>query len=110
MNPHQTPASVGVEVGRRVPFQVLNGRAGYINLLDVLKAWQLVRELSQQTHLPAATSLKHTSPVGAGLGLPLSTEVLAQYGAEGLELSPLATAYLRARSGLGRQRNFQPVC
>lgn len=99
MNPHQTPASVSVEVGRELPFQVLNGRAGYINLLDALKAWQIVRELSQQTNLPAATSLKHTNPVGAGLGLPPSTEVVAQYEAEGLELSPLAAAYLRARSG-----------
>lgn len=99
MNPHQTPASVSVEVGGELPFQVLNGRAGYINLLDALKAWQIVRELSQQTGLPAATSLKHTNPVGAGIGLAPSAEVLESYRSEGVQLSPLASAYLRARSG-----------
>lgn len=99
MNPHQTPASVSVEGGGELPFRVLNGRAGYINLLDALKAWQIVRELATQTGLPAATSLKHTNPVNAGLGLPLLDEVKDTFETGGLELSTLASAYLRARGG-----------
>lgn len=96
-NPHQQPAGIYSEAERPLPFRVLNGTPGYINLLDALNAWQLVRELSAALRLPAAASFKHVSPAGAAVGVPLSEERRAVYEAAGRELSPLAVAYLRAR-------------
>ncbi len=104
-NPHQTPARVSMKNGHALPFKVLNGAPGYINLLDALNSWQLVRELKQVLHLPAAASFKHVSPAGAAVGLPLSEVLKQAYSAEDLELSPLATAYARAR-GADRLASF----
>ncbi|HEU4453937.1 MAG TPA: phosphoribosylaminoimidazolecarboxamide formyltransferase [Longimicrobium sp.] len=99
MNPHQRQAAVaGVE--GRLPFEALQGQPGYINLLDALKAWQLVRELAAASGLPAATSFKHTNPIGAGVGIELSGDFRDAFQVErDADLSPLASAYLRARSG-----------
>jgi phosphoribosylaminoimidazolecarboxamide formyltransferase/IMP cyclohydrolase len=96
VNPHQVPARVFAEGG--LPFEVLNGAPGYINLLDALNSWQLVRELRQTLRVPAAASFKHVSPAGAALGLPLSDVLRRAYfvGASD-ELTPLAAAYARAR-------------
>ena len=96
MNPYQQPARVFTRQGV-LPFEVLSGAPGYINLLDALNAWQLVRELKQATGYPAAASFKHVSPAGAALGYPLNDTLRQSYGVEDLELSPLATAYARAR-------------
>ncbi len=96
MNPNQTPARVYAK-GGGLPFQVLNGAPGYINLLDALNAWQLVRELRQTLGLAAAASFKHVSPAGAALGLPLSEPLRRAYFVGDQELSPLAMAYARAR-------------
>lgn len=104
MNPHQRPARVYVERGE-LPFEVLNGSPGYINLLDALNAWQLVRELGRATGLPAAASFKHVSPAGAALGVPLSPAERAACFVEDLELSPIAAAYARAR-GADRMSSF----
>ena len=98
-NPNQKPARVFMEDGE-LPIAVLNGRPGYINLLDALNGWQLVRELKASLGLPAATSFKHVSPAGAAVGVPLSETLRKIYFAdeiEGLADSPLATAYVRAR-------------
>lgn len=96
INPYQAPSKVYTKSGS-LPFQVLNGAPGYINLLDALNSWQLVRELKQVLHLPAAASFKHVSPAGTALGLPLDDTLSKAYGVEDLELSPLACAYARAR-------------
>ena len=104
-NPHQKPAKVTMNNGQPLPFKVLNGAPGYINLLDALNSWQLVRELKQVLHLPAATSFKHVSPAGAAVGLPLSDVLKQAYSVEDAELSPLATAYARAR-GADRLASF----
>lgn len=96
-NPHQTPASIFSEDGRPLPFRVLNGAPGYINLLDALNAWQLVLELRQALDLPAAASFKHVSPAGAAVGVPLDAELAAVYEAGGREITALSSAYLRAR-------------
>lgn len=104
MNPHQRPARVFVE-GGALPFEVLSGSPGYINLLDALNAWQLVRELRRATGLPAAASFKHVSPAGAALGVPLSPAERAACFVEDLELSPIAAAYARAR-GADRMSSF----
>lgn len=104
-NPNQTPARVFVEDGE-LPIAVLNGQPGYINLLDALNGWQLVRELKDATGLPAAASFKHVSPAGAAVGLPLSDVLRQIYFVEpGLPLSPLACAYARAR-GADRMSSF----
>lgn len=95
-NSHQTPARAYARTGD-LPFRILNGNLGYINLLDALNSWQLVRELHQATGLASATSFKHVSPSGAGLGLPLSQPLRKAYRVEGLDLSPVAAAYARAR-------------
>jgi phosphoribosylaminoimidazolecarboxamide formyltransferase / IMP cyclohydrolase len=96
VNPHQTPARVFAEGG--LPFTVRNGAPGYINLLDALNAWQLVRELRQVLRLPAAASFKHVSPAGAAVGLPLSETLRRVYFVgDGEALSPLACAFARAR-------------
>jgi phosphoribosylaminoimidazolecarboxamide formyltransferase/IMP cyclohydrolase len=104
-NPHQTPARVCMNQGQPLPFRVLNGNPGYINLLDALNSWQLVKELKQVLGLPAAASFKHVSPAGAAVGLPLSDTLKLAYRVEDLELSPLATAYARAR-GADRLASF----
>lgn len=103
-NPNQTPARIFVKEGQ-LPVTVLNGRPGYINFLDALNAWQLVRELKAATGLPAAASFKHVSPAGAALGLPLDDTLKKMYFCEGMELSPLACAYARAR-GADRMSSF----
>ena len=96
-NPHQVPAAVYSEGDAGLPFRVLNGSPGYINLLDALNAWQLVRELRVALNLPAAASFKHVSPAGSAVAVPLSEETRAVYEMQGRELSPQALAYIRAR-------------
>ena len=103
-NPHQVPARAYVNDGD-LPFQVLNGSPGYINLLDALNSWQLVKELKQALDLPAAASFKHVSPSGAAVALPLSDTLKQAYFVDGMELSPLANAYARAR-GVDRMSSF----
>ncbi len=102
-NPNQKPARVFSETGE-LPFEVLNGRAGYINLLDALNGWQLVKELREATGLPAAASFKHVSPAGTGVGLPLDDVLKKIYFVEG-ELTPQAAAYVRAR-GADRMSSY----
>ena len=97
-NPHQKPASIHSMKGYDLPFSVLNGQPGYINLLDALNAWQLVQELDEALGLPAATSFKHVSPAGAAVSVPLDDTFLEVYDCKkNHELSPLAIAYIRAR-------------
>ncbi|MBQ8604450.1 MAG: phosphoribosylaminoimidazolecarboxamide formyltransferase [Oscillospiraceae bacterium] len=103
-NPNQKPSRVFMKEGE-LPITVLNGRPGYINLLDALNGWQLVKELKKATGLPAATSFKHVSPAGAAVGLPLSEVEKKIYFVEGMELTPLASAYARAR-GADRMSSF----
>jgi phosphoribosylaminoimidazolecarboxamide formyltransferase/IMP cyclohydrolase len=103
-NPHQKPARVYAKRGV-LPIEVFNGKPGYINLLDAFNAWQLVKELKQTLNLPAATSFKHVSPAGAAVGLPLSPALQKAYQVEGIELSPIAAAYARAR-GADRMSSF----
>jgi len=97
MNPQQSPARVLRRDGGELPFEVLNGSPGYINLLDALNSWQLVRELKQATGLPAAASFKHVSPAGAAVGVPLPEALARACFVDDLELSLLAAAYARAR-------------
>lgn len=94
-NPHQVPARVYSEGA--LPFKVLNGKPGYINMLDALNSWQLVKELKQALGLPAAASFKHVSPAGAAVGIPLSDTLRKAYFVGNMELSALAAAYARAR-------------
>jgi phosphoribosylaminoimidazolecarboxamide formyltransferase/IMP cyclohydrolase len=96
-NPQQAPARVFMPSDVDLPLTVLNGSPGYINLLDALNAWQLVRELKAALNVPAAASFKHVSPAGAALANPLSEVLKKAYFVDDLELSPLATAYARAR-------------
>ena len=104
-NPNQKPARIFTGEGE-LPLAVLNGKPGYINFLDALNGWQLVRELKRATGLPAAASFKHVSPAGAALGLPLSQTLRQIYFVpEGAELSALACAYARAR-GADRMSSF----
>jgi len=104
-NPNQKPARVFMQSGE-LPMTVLSGKPGYINFLDALNGWQLVRELKRATGLPAATSFKHVSPAGAALGLPLTAELRQIYFVPAeAELSPLACAYARAR-GADRMSSF----
>ena len=103
-NPNQKPARVYAEDGA-LPFKVLNGKPGYINLLDALNSWQLVSELKEATGLPAAASFKHVSPAGAAVAVPLSPVLEKVYFVEGVELSPVATAYIRAR-GADRMSSY----
>ncbi|MFP3895400.1 MAG: phosphoribosylaminoimidazolecarboxamide formyltransferase [Anaerolineales bacterium] len=104
VNPHQKPARVFVEQGD-LPFEALNGKPGYINLLDALNGWQLVSELKTLLGQPAAASFKHVSPAGAAVSIPLSEAEKKACFVEDLELSPLATAYARAR-GADRMSSF----
>src|SRR5512147_1396354 len=96
-NPNQVPARVYMKDGSDLPVTVLGGSPGYINLLDALNAWQLVRELKAALHLPAAASFKHVSPAGAAVAAPLADTLRKIYFVDDLELSPLAVAYARAR-------------
>jgi phosphoribosylaminoimidazolecarboxamide formyltransferase/IMP cyclohydrolase len=105
MNPHQVPARVVMDDGSPLPFEVLNGTPGYINLLDALNSWQLVRDLKQALGLPAAASFKHVSPAGAAIGRPLSEPLRQAYFIDDRDLSPLAAAYARAR-GADRVSSF----
>lgn len=103
-NPNQKPASVSID--GELPITVLNGRAGYINLLDALNGYQLVRELQLATGLPAAASFKHVSPAGAAIGLPLDDTLKKMYFVDDdTDLSPIACAYIRAR-GADRMSSF----
>lgn len=104
MNPHQTPARIYVNKGA-LPITMLNGAPGFINLLDALNSWQLVRELKQATGLPAAASFKHVSPAGAAVGMPLNDALRQAYFTGSGELSLLAAAYARAR-GADRISSF----
>ena len=107
-NPNQKPSRVYMADGSELPIEVLNGRPGYINLLDALNSWQLVRELRQATGLPSAASFKHVSPAGAAVGLPLSDTLKHVYfvdDIEGLDQSPIACAYARAR-GADRMSSY----
>ncbi|MEY2831031.1 MAG: hypothetical protein RLZZ574_289, partial [Cyanobacteriota bacterium] len=104
-NPHQTPARIYQQNGS-LPITILNGHPGYINFLDALNSWQLVKELRQSLNLPAAASFKHVSPAGAAVGIPLTEELRQAYlVSKSLELSPLASAYARAR-GIDRISSF----
>lgn len=105
-NPNQKPARIFMNDGKDLPIKVLSGRPGYINFLDAFNGWQLVRELKKATGFPAAASFKHVSPAGAAVGLPL-TETLAKiYWVDDMgDLSPLASAYARAR-GADRMSSF----
>ena len=105
-NPNQKPSRIFMNGDGELPIQVLNGRPGYINFLDALNGWQLVRELKEATGLPAATSFKHVSPAGAAVGRPLNDTLRKIYWVDDLgELSPLASAYARAR-GADRMSSF----
>ena len=103
-NPNQKPSRVYMESGE-LPFKVLNGKPGYINLLDAMNSWQLVQELKEATGLPAAASFKHVSPAGVAVAVPLSDALKQAYFVEGIELSPVATAYIRAR-GADRMSSY----
>ena len=97
-NPNQKPSRIFMRDGGGLPITVLNGKPGYINFLDALNSWQLVKELKAAAHLPSAASFKHVSPAGAAVGKPLSTVEKQMYFVDGgAELSPLACAYIRAR-------------
>ncbi len=105
-NPNQKPSRVFMEDGGELPIEVLNGNPGYINLLDAFNGWQLVSELKRATGLPAAASFKHVSPAGAAVGLPLDDTLRKIYFIDdSLELSPIASAYARAR-GADRMSSF----
>ncbi|MDE6743983.1 MAG: phosphoribosylaminoimidazolecarboxamide formyltransferase [Lachnospiraceae bacterium] len=105
-NPNQKPAKIFCNNGGELPIQVLCGKPGYINFMDALNGWQLVKELKRATGLPAATSFKHVSPAGAAVGLPLTDVLRKIYWVDDMgELSPLACAYARAR-GADRMSSF----
>jgi phosphoribosylaminoimidazolecarboxamide formyltransferase/IMP cyclohydrolase len=109
-NPNQKPARIYMENGE-LPVEVLHGRPGYINFLDALNSWQLVKELKEATGLPAAASFKHVSPAGAAVGLPLSDTLKKIYFVDDIdfELTPLASAYARAR-GADRMCSYGDFC
>lgn len=106
-NPNQKPSRIYMESGEDLPIEVLSGRPGYINFLDALNGWQLVSELKAATALPAAASFKHVSPAGAAVGIPLSDTLRKIYFCDDLSLplSPIATAYARAR-GADRMSSY----
>ncbi|MDD7384895.1 MAG: phosphoribosylaminoimidazolecarboxamide formyltransferase [Actinomycetaceae bacterium] len=107
-NPNQIPARIFMDDASELPLEVLNGRPGYINFLDALNSWQLVRELREATDVPAATSFKHVSPTSAALGIPLPDSLKKACfvdGVDGLDDSALASAYARAR-GTDRMSSF----
>ncbi len=104
-NPNQKPSRIFMKDGGELPIEVLNGKPGYINFLDAFNSWQLVKELKEATGLPAAASFKHVSPAGAAVGLPLSDVEKKIYFVDDLELSPIASAYARAR-GADRMSSY----
>jgi len=105
-NPNQKPAKIFMKDGSELPVKVLNGKPGFINFLDALNSWQLVKELKEATNLPSAASFKHVSPAGAAVGLPLSDVDRQIYFVETeKELSPIACAYIRAR-GADRMSSY----
>ena len=104
-NPQQTSAQISMPSGTELPINIINGSPGYINLLDALNSWQLVRELKAALGLPAASSFKHVSPAGAAVATPLTDALQKAYFVDDLDLSPLATAYARAR-GADRLSSF----
>lgn len=105
-NPQQKPAKILMKDGEELPIKVLSGKPGYINFMDAFNGWQLVKELKEATGLPSATSFKHVSPAGAAVGIPLSETLKKIYWVDDLaELSPLASAYARAR-GADRMSSF----
>lgn len=103
-NPNQKPARIYQKDGE-LPITILNGRPGYINLMDAFNSWQLVRELKEATGLPAAASFKHVSPAGAAVAVPLDETLQKIYFVEGIPLTPMATAYIRAR-GADRMSSY----
>ncbi|MBE6898359.1 MAG: phosphoribosylaminoimidazolecarboxamide formyltransferase [Ruminococcaceae bacterium] len=103
-NPNQKPSRIFNADGE-LPVEVVNGRPGYINFMDAFNSWQLVKELKEATGLPAAASFKHVSPAGAAVGLPLTGTLKKIYFVEGMELSPIACAYARAR-GADRMSSY----
>ncbi len=103
-NPNQKPARIYMKDGE-LPVEILNGKPGYINLLDAFNSWQLVSELKEATGLPAAASFKHVSPAGAAVGVPLDDVLKKIYFVEGVELTPVSTAYIRAR-GADRMSSY----
>ena len=107
-NPNQKPAKIFMRNGAELPIEILSGKPGYINFLDAFNSWQLVKELKEALGMPAATSFKHVSPTSAAVGIPMSTELKKACfvdDIEGLDESPLATAYARAR-GTDRMSSF----
>ncbi|MBR2043748.1 MAG: phosphoribosylaminoimidazolecarboxamide formyltransferase [Clostridia bacterium] len=107
-NPNQKPAKIFMHDGSELPIEILNGRPGYINFLDAFNSWQLVKELKEALGMPAVTSFKHVSPTSAAIGLPLSDKLKKACfvdDIEGLDASPLACAYARAR-GTDRMCSF----
>ncbi len=104
-NPNQKPSRIFMEDGRELPVTVLNGRPGYINFLDAFNSWQLVSELKAATGLPAAASFKHVSPAGAAVATELSDTLKKIYFVDDLELSPIASAYAKAR-GADRMSSY----
>lgn len=107
-NPNQKPAKIYMADGSEIPMEILNGRPGYINLLDALNSWQLVKEIKDALGMPAATSFKHVSPTSAAVGAPMSAELKKAVfvdDIEGIDESPIAIAYARAR-GTDRMSSF----
>lgn len=104
-NPNQKPSKIFMADGSELPIEVLNGRPGYINFLDAFNSWQLVSELKAATGYPSAASFKHVSPAGAAVAMPLSDTLKKIYFVEDLELTPIATAYARAR-GADRMSSY----
>lgn len=102
-NPHQLPAGLCAVGGGKLPFEVVSGTPGYINLLDAVNAWQLVHELAEATGLPAAASFKHVSPAGAAIGTELTDQERLVFEVKDKEITPIAAAYVRAR-------NAYPMC
>ena len=105
-NPNQKPSRIYMADGSELPITVLGGKPGYINFLDAFNSWQLVKELKEATGLPAAASFKHVSPAGAALAIPMSETLKKIYFVDDMgELSPIATAYARAR-GADRMSSY----
>ena len=104
-NPNQKPSRIFMKDGSELPIRVLGGRPGYINFLDAFNSWQLVKELKEALGMPAATSFKHVSPAGAAVAVPLSDTLKKIYFVDDMELTPIATAYARAR-GADRMSSY----
>jgi len=97
INPHQNSAAIFTQGNNNLPFEIINGQPSYINILDALNAWLLVKELDEAMKLPAATSFKHVSPAGAAVSVDLDETLLEVYDCRNEEISPIAAAYIRAR-------------